>query len=112
MKRSFLIMLALTGISTSILAGGIVTNTNQSAAYVRMLARDASTGIDAVYFNPAGLTLLKEGFHISISNQTIWQNRKITSDYSFLNNKEYEGKVFAPVFPSVYAAYKTGKVVF
>ncbi|MCK7536356.1 MAG: hypothetical protein MZV63_37935 [Marinilabiliales bacterium] len=43
-------------------AGGIVTNTNQSAAWVRMFARDASTGIDAVYFNPAGLAKLRRWF--------------------------------------------------
>lgn len=104
-------MLAVAGISFSLFAGGIVTNTNQSAAYVRMLARDASTGIDAVFYNPAGLTLLKEGFHISLSNQTIWQDRSISSNYPYLNSKEYEGKVFAPLFPSVYAAYKFGKVV-
>lgn len=104
-------MLAIAGISSTLLAGGIVTNTNQSAAYVRMLARDASTSIDAVFFNPAGLTLLKEGFHLSLSNQTIWQDRSIVSNYPYLNKKEYEGQVFAPIFPSVYAAYKFKKVV-
>jgi len=104
--------LAVAGFSTSIFAGGIVTNTNQSAAYVRMLARDASCNIDAVFFNPAGLSLLKEGFHLSLSNQTIWQDRTINTNYPYLNSKEYKGTVFAPVFPSVYAAYKTGRVVF
>ncbi|MBK7029009.1 MAG: hypothetical protein IPH45_07285 [Bacteroidales bacterium] len=111
MKKTLLLILAAVGISFTSFAGGIVTNTNQSAAYVRMLARDASTGIDAVFYNPAGLTLLKEGFHLSLSNQTIWQDRKISSNYPYLNSKEYTGKVFAPLFPSVYAAYKTGKVV-
>lgn len=94
-------------------AGGIVTNTNQSAAWVRMFARDASTGIDAVYFNPAGLAKLKgDGLYISLNDQIISQNRYITSDYSFLNTSDYEGSVFTAKFASVYAAYKTGKFAF
>ncbi len=93
-------------------AGGIVTNTNQSSAWVRLLVRDATTEIDAVYFNPAGLTKLNDGFHFSISNQYIAQEKEILNNYSFLNDGLYKGEVKAPVFPSVYAAYKTGNVVF
>jgi long-subunit fatty acid transport protein len=55
----------------TIFAGGIVTNTNQSAMYTRMGNRTATLGIDAVYYNPAGLTKLGNGFHFSINNQTI-----------------------------------------
>lgn len=112
MKRTLPVALALLMFATLSFAGGIVTNTNQSAAYVRMLARDASTGIDAVYFNPAGLTLLKKGFHLSVSNQSIWQDRTIKSDYPYLNNGEYKGKVTAPLFPSLYAAYKLDRLAF
>jgi long-chain fatty acid transport protein len=112
MKKTVLMIMAIAALSSTLWAGGIVTNTNQSAAYVRMLARDASYNIDAVYFNPAGLTLLKNGFHFSLSNQTIWQDRNIKTNYQYLNTKEYKGTVFAPLFPSVYAAYKTGKVAF
>ena len=43
-------------------AGGILTNANQSASYIRMLARDASTEADAAYYNPAGLVKLSDGF--------------------------------------------------
>ena len=93
-------------------AGGIVTNTNQSSAWVRLLVRDAATEIDAVYFNPAGLTKLNDGFHFSISNQYITQGKEILNNYPFLNEGLYEGVVKAPIFPDVYAAYKTGNVVF
>ena len=93
-------------------AGGIVTNTNQSSAWVRLLVRDATTEIDAVYFNPAGLTKLNDGFHFSISNQYITQGKEVLNNYSFLNDGLYEGVVKAPIFPDVYAAYKTGNVVF
>jgi long-chain fatty acid transport protein len=96
-----------------LMAGGIVTNTNQSAMFTRMQARDATLEIDAAYYNPAGLTLLpNDGFFISLNNQTVWQTRTITTDYTWTNEKEYIGKIFAPVFPSIYAAYKKGNFAF
>ncbi|MDX9855184.1 MAG: aromatic hydrocarbon degradation protein, partial [Tenuifilaceae bacterium] len=75
-----LVLVALVSPSVAF-AGGIVTNANQSAAYIRMLARDASTSIDAVYFNPAGVTKLNNGFHISITNQSIFQKKTIENKY-------------------------------
>ncbi len=93
-------------------AGGLVTNTNQSTAWARLLVRDASTDIDAVYYNPAGLTKLKDGFHLSISNQSIFQKQYVTNTFQFLNDGDYVGTVSAPIFPSFYAAYKTGKFAF
>ena len=93
-------------------AGGIMTNTNHSASWVRMMVRDASLGLDAVYYNPAGLTFLEDGFFLSLNNQSIMQNKTITSDYShLLFDKSYEGKVNAPLFPGVFTGYKTGKLV-
>jgi long-chain fatty acid transport protein len=93
-------------------AGGILTNTNQSAHFVRMLSRNASTDLDAVYYNPAGLTQFSDGFYLGLNNQTIWQNRTITSEFPTLNNSEYKGKIFAPVFPDVYAVYKKDRWTF
>ena len=101
-----------------IFAGGIVTNTNQSASWVRMPAQDASVGIPAAYYNPAGLMKLNNGIHISVSNQTISQSREIKSTYAGpgglfgLNNGVYKGTVSAPVFPSIYAVYKMEKFAF
>ncbi len=105
MRKILLSIFCLVFLASEVIAGGIVTNTNQSAAYVRMLARDATLGIDGVYYNPAGLTLLGTGLHISINNQFIFQNRYITSNNSYLNSGDYKGKVSAPVFPSIYAAF-------
>ena len=103
---------------SGIFAGGIVTNTNQSASWVRLPSQDASIEISSVFFNPAGLMKLNNGFHISVSNQTILQNREIQNTYKGpaglygLNDSIYTGKVFAPVFPSVYAVYKMDKIAF
>jgi len=92
-------------------AGGIVTNANQSAAYIRMPAQDASISIDALYYNPAGLAFLPDGFHISLSNQYILQTRDISSTFP-MARQDFEGGVVAPLFPSVYLAYKKDKVAF
>ena len=99
-------------LSTFVQGGGIVTNTNQSVGWVRMLSRDASLEIDAAYSNPAGLTALGKGLFFSVSNQTIFSTRTIKNNYSNLNSDEYKGKIFAPIFPTIYGAYSTGKLVF
>lgn len=110
MKRSLTTALAALLLAGTTFAGGIVTNTNQSAMYTRMAARQATLGIDAVYYNPAGLTKLGNGFHFSINNQTIGQTRTITSNYQYLNDGKYTGDVSAPIFPGVYGVFKMGKL--
>ncbi|MEA1878563.1 MAG: aromatic hydrocarbon degradation protein [Bacteroidota bacterium] len=105
---TFFAAIVMTG---SVMAGGLVTNTNQSALFTRFLSRNASTWIDAVYFNPAGLSTLGDGFYLSLNNQTIGQTKSILNNYSYLTDtpKEYIGNVSAPLFPGVYMAYNTGK---
>lgn len=115
MKRQLLSIAILVFSAPLIFAGGLKTNTNQSAAWARTLTREASTGIDAVYFNPAGLSLLKKnGLHLSVSNQSIFQTRTIISDYPYLSPspKTYEAELTAPIYPSIYAAFKTDKWTF
>lgn len=116
--RKFLTIFTGTLIAGNVLAGGLVTNNNQSAKFTRLQNRNASTGIDAVYYNPSGLTKLGDGFYTSINNQIVSQTRTIGSNYTYLSgtnsgtiSKEYIGKVSAPVFPGVYVAYKQGKLV-
>ena len=93
-------------------AGGLLTNQNQSASYMRMPARTASTDGDAVFYNPAGLSVIDNGLLISVSNQFLWQTRTIADSYPALHGSEFEGKMQTPIFPTVYAAYKTGNWVF
>ena len=93
-------------------AGGILTKTNQSAQFVRMLSRNASIDLDAVYFNPAGLTQLKNGFYFGLNNQSIFQTSTIKSGYPLLHNSEYKGETTVPVFPSAFAVYKIDKWAF
>ena len=98
-------------------AGGFLTNTNQNVAFNRMMSREASIGIDGVYYNPAGVVFLGDGHHLSINWQLAYQNRTIKNDYSlFTNNvnnpitpREFKGEAFAPVIPSFQYAYNKGR---
>lgn len=87
-------------------AGGLLTNTNQSAQFIRMMSRNASLDIDAVYFNPAGLVKLEDGWHFAAYSQTIFQDKTVNSGFPLLNDPDYLGKVSVPVFPTAFAVYK------
>jgi len=112
MKKVILIsLLALAG--SSVFAGGLMTNTNQSVHFLRNPALDATTGIDGVYANPAGLIFLTDGLHLSLNNQSAYQTRTITSTFApfAANNngnatKVFTGEASAPLIPSFQLAYK------
>ena len=112
MRKIVLLLIGILVTGNLIYAGGLVTNTNQSTAWTRMMARNASIDIDAVFYNPAGLVKLENGFHISLSSQTIVQTQTIINTFPFLNNSTYTGDIFAPVFPSVYMAWKKDRWAF
>jgi long-chain fatty acid transport protein len=110
--KKILTLFLVSSLTATLFAGGLVTNNNQSALFTRLQSRNGSTAIDAVYYNPAGLTKLSAGFHFSVSNQTIKQTRTITTDYPYLHNGTFDGTVNAPVFPSIYAAFNYKKFAF
>ena len=118
MKKKLFTIAALSVMSYSAFAGGLLTNTNQNVAFLRHIARDATTDIDAAYSNPAGLAFLEDGFHISLNVQSAYQTRTIVSTFEpFKGNggeatKTFEGDAKAPVIPSLQAAYKKDQWVF
>lgn len=99
--------IAVASFAIASFAGGLLTNTNQSAAFVRNPARYASLEADAVYFNPAGTAFLQEGWNVSANWQMIWQSRDVMNGGS-----EYKGKVYVPCMPTFLATYKTGDWAF
>ena len=119
----------LLAMTTSTQAGGLLTNTNQNIAFNRNFARVGAIGIDGVYFNPAGVAFLDQGFHFSLNFQNVYQTRQITSAFSipaFANtpyeypftlnggdktdgSKFYEGKASVPILPSFQVAYNKDK---
>ena len=98
-------------VSIPTFAGGLLTNTNQNAAFLRNPSRDAVIAIDGVYSNPAGIAFMPQGFHLSVSWQAAWQKRQINSTFAAypLNGgaqtKDFEGVAKAPIIPSFQAAY-------
>lgn len=110
--KKLTLLVACTMLLNLSFAGGLLTNSNQSAQYVRMLARNAGLEIDAVFYNPAGLIKMEDGLHIAFYNQTILQTREITTGYSGLTSNYYEGDTKIPIFPNFYAVYKKDKWAF
>ena len=117
MKKSVLSLIVFTMTTVSALAGGILTNTNQSVLFLKNPARDAAIGLDGVYSNPAGVVFMPEGFHFAFNWQYAHQTRTITSVNPLFalgrkndgnNFKTFEGVADAPIIPSLQAAYNTG----
>lgn len=118
MRKLSLISLFVLIVSIPTFAGGLLTNTNQHILFLRMLARDASTQIDAVYSNPAGTAFMQDGFYVSFNGQSAAQTRTIQSTFApfagFGGNetKTYKGEASAPFVPSAFAVYKKDKWAF
>ena len=116
MKKIVLSLIVFTMTSVSALAGGILTNTNQSVLFLKNPARDAAIGLDGVYSNPAGVAFMPEGFHVAFNWQYAHQTRTITSTNPVFalgknnngNVKEFQGVADAPIIPSLQAAYNKG----
>ena len=117
MKKIVISLIVFTMTSVNALAGGILTNTNQSVDFLRNPARDAAIGLDGVYSNPAGVAFMPEGFHVAFNWQYAHQTRTITSTNPVFalgkkNDgqmvKEYEGVADAPIIPSLQAAWNKG----
>ena len=117
MKKIFTLILSLATVST-VLAGGPMTNSNQSAAFLRSIARGTTLDTDAVYNNPAGTAFMADGWHLGINNQMAKQTRTINSTFApfamgAANNgqasKEFKGEVFSPLIPSVHLTWKKNR---
>lgn len=139
MQRKKLACIAVAMLSqTTAFAGGILTNTNQSAAFGRTFARAGVIAIDGVYSNPAGVAFLGKGFHLSLNNQSAFQTRIVRSGMTLskpsslpytdeqwqqspyyhplsLNGgdaqgiKEFKGEASVPIIPSIQAALNYDK---
>ena len=106
MKKIFVVSAMALMVSIPTFAGGILTNTNQNATFLRNPSRNAVIAIDGVYSNPAGIAFMPQGFHLSVSWQAAFQKRLMDVNNSTIGmNKEFEGVTKAPVIPSLQAAY-------
>ena len=118
MKKLILIILFI-GAAFGANAGGLLTNTNQSVAFLRNMARGTSLSPDAVYFNPAGTAFFDKGWYIGINVQQATQRRITYSSFApFAMNangngtqdRDVVGKAFSPVIPSIHRGWKRERV--
>lgn len=125
-KLAFVAFIGL--LALPVKAGGLLTNTNSSIAFCRNFARDGVIAIDGVYYNPAGVAFLSNGFHLSLNVQNVYQTRTIVSGIDVpslqgtpyyqpfkLNGgdenglKKYKGHASVPILPSFQAALNYDK---
>ena len=67
MNNRFFALIVGAAMSTSAFAGGLMTNTNQNASFLRQMSQDAIIDVTGMYANPAGTAFLEEGFHLSLN---------------------------------------------
>ncbi|MBQ0049964.1 MAG: hypothetical protein KBT12_07000 [Bacteroidales bacterium] len=109
MKKITLITAAAIMCSGSAMAGGLLTNTNQNAAFLRNFAQEGQITLTSLYANPAGNAFLSPGWHLSLNSQTAFQNRDIATTFPLFSfNAEnrntthnFKGEATAPVVPSI-----------
>ena len=113
MKKILVSAALMMSATVSTFAGGLLTNTNQHAAFLRNPSRQAIIGIEGVYTNPAGVAFMPQGFHLGVTWQAALQKRQMNvTNPLYAGNvmnpnvtRTFEGKATAPVIPSIQAAY-------
>ncbi len=113
MKKIITFAAAMAASASTAMAGGLLTNTNQNAAFLRQISQNGNIDITSLYFNPAGTAFLQPGFHLSLNVQNAKQSRDITTTFPLfaynVNNPNtthrFEGMADAPVIPSFQASY-------
>jgi long-chain fatty acid transport protein len=82
-----------------------------SAEWMRMNNRNAALdAADIVNYNPAGLPMLTEGFHVNLGNQFLFRHPSHSYDFGLGDGEkkfEQDGADF--LLPNLYAAYTTEK---
>ena len=92
-----LAVLLCCAVSLPAIAGGLLHNTNVDATFARMMARGASTEVDAAHTNPAGTAWLDhEGWSLSFTNQSAFQTRDIVSTFPLFPEPDHTRK-YAPM---------------
>ena len=103
--------------ANSSFAGGLLTNTNQNAAFNRNFAQEGKIDLTSIYANPAGGAFLSNGWHLNLNVQTAFQSRDITTTFPLFayntqnpnQTHKFEGDAIAPLVPSFTVSYNRDK---
>lgn len=109
--KRFLIFLGILGAFFATQAHAQIDNlTNMSAEWVRLANRNAATdATDIVVYNPAGLASLSDGFHLNISNQSMFRRPQHEfADPATGSTASFEQGDPDWFVPNVYTAYTKG----
>ena len=117
MKKRILSALIALIPSATLLAGGLTTNTNQNAAYLRQMSQEAIIDITGLYMNPAGTAFLAPGYHFSLNIQSAKQDRDIETTFPLMQyshkdpsaTRLFHGEANAPIIPSFQFSYNWEK---
>ena len=101
----------------TLFAGGLTTNTNQNAAYLRQMSQEAIIDITGLYMNPAGTAFLAPGYHFSLNIQSAKQDRDIETTFPLMQysrknptaTRLFHGEANAPIIPSFQFSYNWEK---
>jgi long-chain fatty acid transport protein len=106
MKKLLLLSLLLIIVTGGELFSQMDNLSNMSARWVMSNTRNAATdGTDIVNYNPAGVVRLSEGFHINVSNQTMFRK----PEHSFnlgTGEKSYGQQGIDPFLPNLYFSFR------
>ena len=117
-KKTWIAMASLCMASVSVQAGGLLTNSNQNASFVRQMSQNGIIDLAGLYANPAGTAFLSDGWHISLNSQSAWQQRNITTSFPLFafnakdpgnRTHEFKGTAKAPIIPSLSVSYNKDK---
>lgn len=116
-KKTIVSAFALALTVAPAMAGGLLTNTNQNAAFLRNFAQEGTITLTSIYANPAGGAFLSNGWHLSLNSQTAIQSRDIQTTFAgFTHNNanpnathNFEGNAKAPAIPSFTVSYNRDK---
>lgn len=117
MRKLWITAAVLSCATLQAVAGGLLTNTNQNAAFLRQMSQDGIIDITGLYLNPAGTAFLSNGWHLSLNVQNAVQTRTIDTTFPlFALNKDnrekthqFKGDAVAPVIPSFQLSYNHDK---
>lgn len=116
--KKLLITTFLMCLSATVFAGGLNTNSNQNASFERQMSQNGIIDLAGMYANPAGTAFLSDGWHLSYSHMSVWQQRNITTTFPLFklndaapgqDTHKYKGTAKAPVVPSLTVSYNRGK---
>ncbi|MCF0197495.1 MAG: hypothetical protein HUK03_09790, partial [Bacteroidaceae bacterium] len=117
MKKCLMCAALMVASLTPAVAGGLLTNTNQNAAFLRQMSQDAVIDITGLYLNPAGTAFLGDGWHLSLNTQTAIQTREIATTFPLFAfntanpnpTHNFKGEALAPVIPSFQFSWNRDK---